>query len=90
MDVNDPRNVWTETLPSLPTVTARAAIVSSLGASAIATRSYWPSVQYMSFTVTPAFLPIARTASARLVVSLYSATCGASNVTHSMLSRSTS
>src|ERR1017187_2673464 len=39
LDVN-PGNVWTETLPSLPTVIARVAIVSLLAALALATRGF--------------------------------------------------
>src|SRR5689334_11006562 len=58
------------TFPDAPILRPRAATVASSGASRIATTSYLPSVQYMSLTVTLAFLASARTASARLAVSL--------------------
>src|ERR1017187_3271403 len=69
LDVN-PGSVWKETLPSFPTVLARGAIVSSLGASSIATRSYWPSVQRKLLILAPIFDAASEKAAARLVVSL--------------------
>src|SRR5262249_13103829 len=64
------RKACVRTLPSAPMLSPSAVTAASSGASRIVTTSYWPRVQYASFTVTLSFLAMARTASTRLVVSL--------------------
>ncbi len=58
------------TFPSLPVAKPSAVIVTSSGASTIATTSYCPSVQNTSFTVAPAFFAEFLKASARFGLSL--------------------
>src|SRR5438034_919992 len=63
-------NVSIQTLPSEPSFTETAAMVSSSGASAVSTRSYWPSVQRTLVIFAPILAAMSLAAAARLVVSL--------------------
>src|SRR5450432_972769 len=57
-------------LPSMPSLMPNAATTSSLGASTISSRSYWPSVQRHSRILAPDFSNAWRAEAARLMLSL--------------------